>query len=138
MPTQLFYPGAPAYPGIIIPFTGVLMAIVPTVQSSLTGVGVTPAAASAGGDRVAPGSRVHVVNAGGGSITCTIATPGKVRGLDINDQVVTIPNGGFPTGFRFFDVPADLYADYAVDGLVGLAWSATASVTFWVEGPVIS
>lgn len=113
------------------------MATVSTLGASLTGTTVTAAAASAGGDRFAPGTRVHVVNGGAASITATLTTPNSVRGLAIADQVIAIPNGTFPANCKFFDAPADLYVDPA-DGLVGVAWSATASVTFWVEGPVIS
>jgi hypothetical protein len=113
------------------------VAIVATQNPGLTGVTPAPANASAGGDKVAPGSRVHVVNGGGAAITVTIATPGTVRGLAVADQTVSVPNGAFPANCKAFDVPPDLYQDPA-DGLVNLAWSATASVTFWVEGPVLS
>lgn len=113
------------------------MATVSTLGASLTGTTVTAAAASAGGDRFAPGTRVHVVNGAAAPIDAILTTPGTVRGLPIGDRTISIPNGTFPANTKFFDVPADLYQD-PVDGLVGVAWSASASVTFWVEGPVIS
>lgn len=113
------------------------MATVSTLGASLTGTTVTAAAASAGGDRFAPGTRVHVVNGGAAPINATIITPNTIRGLAIADQVIAIPNGVFPANCKFFDIPADVYQDPA-DGLVGVTWSAVTSVTFWVEGPVIS
>lgn len=115
------------------------MAIVATKNPGLTGIAApTVATASAGGDRVSPGTRIHVVNGGAASITCTVTTPNTVRGLAIADQVITCPFGAVPAGLTIFDLPTgDLYTDPA-DGLVGLAWSATASVTFWVEGTVAS
>lgn len=114
------------------------MATVSTLAGSLGGTQVTVNNASAGGDRFAPGTRVHVVNGGGAPITATITTPGTVRGLAIADQTVSIANGTFPANCKFIDIPTgDLYTDPA-DELVGISWSATSSVTFWVEGPVIS
>lgn len=113
------------------------MATVSTLGASLAGTTVTAAAASAGGDRFAPGTRVHVVNGSAAPIDAIITTPNTVRGLAIDNQVINVPNGTFPANIKFFDVPSDLYRDPA-DGLVGVAWSASASVTFWVEGPVIS
>lgn len=114
------------------------MATVATQNPGLAGAQITTAAASGGGDKVAPGARVHVVNGGGGSVTCTITTPGTARGgLAIADKVITCPNGSFPANLTAFDVPSDPYEDPA-DGLVALTWSGTTTVTFWAEGPVTS
>lgn len=114
------------------------MATVATQNPGLAGAQITTSAASGGGDKVAAGTRVHVVNGGGGSINCTITTPGTARGgLAIADKVIACPNGSFPANLTTFDVPADPYQDPA-DGLVSLAWSGTTTVTFWAEGPVTS
>jgi hypothetical protein len=114
------------------------VAIVATQNPGLAGITPTVATASGGGDRVAPGTRIHVINGGGAPINCTVTTPGTVRGNAIADTVIACPNGAVPTGLKTFDLPTgDFYTDPA-DGLVGLAWSATTSVTFWVEGPVLS
>lgn len=113
------------------------MAVVGAQNPGIAGAVPSPVAASGGGDRVPPGTRVHVLNGGGAPITCTVTTPGTVRGLAVADQEVEIPNGSGIAGCKYFDVPADPFMDPA-DGLVGLAWSATTSVTFWVEGPVSS
>lgn len=115
------------------------MATVATQNPGLTGITPTVANASGGGDRVSPGTRLHVINGGGSSINLTLAVIAKVRDLTAGSgsRVIACPNGTVPTGLKIIDLPADLYADPA-DGLVGLAWSATTSVTFWVEGPLAS
>lgn len=113
------------------------MATVSTLNPGIDGKAVVVAAASGGGDRFSPGTRVHVINGGGAPITATLTTPGNVRGRAIADTVITVPNGTFPVNCQAFDVPVDLYQD-PTDGLVGVAWSSATSVTFWVEGPVAS
>lgn len=101
---------------------------------SATGVAPTMYAASPGGDRVPAGSRLVVVNGGGGSINLTIAVPATndVDGLVVPDRVVAIPNGSFPAEARLVDLPS--YLKDPSDGLVGLSWSGTTSVTFGVLG----
>lgn len=111
------------------------MATVGAQQPGLTGVTPSLAAASGGGDKVPPGSRVHVVNGSGSPIDVTIVTPGTVEGLAIADRVITVPDGVFPANCKAFDVPGRLYAD-PTDGLVSLQWSSASDVSFWVEGPV--
>lgn len=114
------------------------MATVATQNPGLAGAQITTATASGGGDKVSPGTRVHVHNGQGAAITVTVATPGTARGgLAIADKTVTVTNGSFPANLVAFDVPADPYQDPS-DGLVALSWSSTTSVTFWAEGPVTS
>lgn len=112
------------------------MATVGAQQPGLLGIVPSPAAASGGGDKVPPGSRVHVLNGGGAPITVTVVTPVTYRGLAVEDQEITVQNGTGIAGCKAFDVPVDPYQ--GPDGLVSLTWSSTTSVTFWVEGPVSS
>lgn len=113
------------------------MATIATQNPGLTGITPTVSSAAGGGDRVVPGTRVHAINGAGAPTVATIVTPASFRGLAIADQAITIPNGTFPANCKVFDVPADLYQDPS-DGLVGITFAPTTSVTFWVEGPVIS
>src|SRR5690242_6908500 len=99
---------------------------------------ITTSNASAGGDKVSPGARVHVANGGGSAITCTVTTPGTARGgLAIADAAIVCTNGSGLAGVTAFDVPADPYQSPS-DGLVALSWSTTTSVTFWAEGPILT
>lgn len=109
------------------------MATVATQNPGTAGAVGTYAVAAAGGDKVAPGVRLHVVNGGGSAITLTIATPFTKDGLALADRTVSIPNGAFPANAKFVDVPSDLYQD-PTDGLCALTWSAVTSVTFAVLG----
>lgn len=97
-----------------------------TVPSS--GLAPTYHAADALGDRVPPGSLLHVENASGASINVTLETPATVdTDLAIADRVVAVPAG---TG-KFVRVPTTAaYRD--PDEMVAVDWSATASVTFAV------
>lgn len=110
------------------------MATVGTQNPGTAGATPTMVAASAGGDKVAPGVRLLVVNGAGASINLTLATPFTKDGLALADRVIAVPNGTFPANAKVIDVPSDLYQDPA-DGLCSLAWSATTSVTFAVLGP---
>lgn len=110
------------------------MATVATQNPGTVGAAPTMAAASAGGDKVAPGVRLLVVNGGAGSINLTLATPLTVDGLALADRVIAVPNGAFPANAKVIDVPSSLYQDPA-DGLCSLAWDVSASVTFAVLGP---
>lgn len=112
------------------------MAIVATQNPGTGGLTPTASPASAGGDKVSPGTRLHVHNGGAAPIDVTIATPMVVDGdLALPNRVITVPNGAFPANFRSIDLPAELYRNPS-DGMVDLTWSATASVTFWTEGQV--
>ncbi|MFC7655973.1 hypothetical protein ACFQV8_04940 [Pseudonocardia benzenivorans] len=51
------------------------MAAVGAQTPGLAGIQPTTSAASAGGDTVPTGSRVHVLNTGGAPVNCTITTP---------------------------------------------------------------
>ncbi|GAA4849738.1 hypothetical protein ACFQ34_33820 [Pseudonocardia benzenivorans] len=114
------------------------MAAVGAQTPGLAGIQPTTSAASAGGDTVPTGSRVHVLNTGGAPVNCTITTPGTARGgLAIADKVIACPNGTGAAGLTMFDVPADPY-DPSGTGSVALAWSATASVVFFATGGVLS
>lgn len=93
----------------------------------VSGLGATYHAAAAG-DKVKPGATLHVKNTNGATRDLTLVTPGTVLGgLAIADQVVTIPA---TTGERFVLVPKAGFA--GPDGLVPLAWSTTAGVSFAV------
>jgi hypothetical protein len=78
------------------------------------------------GDRVRPGSVLHVKNANAASVVITMVTPGTVDAdLAIADRTRTVTNGTE----AFLTVPKDrAYRD--ADGLVQLTWSVTSSVTF--------
>jgi len=86
---------------------------------------VYSAATASTGDKVVPGagSFVHVVNGSGSDITVTLVTPGKVSGLDVDDQEVTVTAGES----RFIAV-GNLYRDPA-DGLATVICSAVTTVT---------
>lgn len=91
----------------------------------VTGLNVSLAAASAGGDACNPDDLVllYVNNASGGSINVTVVTPGTVYGQAVPDVVVAVPAGAF----RIIDLPAPL-AD-PITGLVSWTYSAVTSVT---------
>lgn len=103
------------------------MATVQSERIQIAGTEATYNAASAGGDKVAPGDDVvlHVKNGSAGAITCTVVTPGKVAGQDIGDVAVSVPAGGD----RFIGPLVPRHFEGS-DGLVSVTWSATASVTF--------
>lgn len=108
------------------------MATVPTQGLPSAGLAATYNAASAGGDRVAPGSVLHVKNRGGASINVGLVTVAVYDGdLAIADRSIAVAAG--EANDRFIPV-GPLYADPA-DGLCGITWSATASVTFAVIRP---
>lgn len=103
------------------------MATLPYQKATLAGSAYATAAASAGGDRVAPNSRgcVLVANGGAGAVTVTVVTPGNTRyGQADPDVPVTVPAGASRLIGPF---PQEL-ADPA-DTLVALTYSAVTSVT---------
>lgn len=102
------------------------MATVQSERIQIAGTEATYNAASAGGDKVAPGDDVvlHVKNGSAGEITCTIVTPGTVAGQPIGDVAVAVPAGED----RF--IGPLVREHFASDGLVDITWSASASVTF--------
>lgn len=94
-----------------------------------TGLGATYNAASGTGDRVPPGSLLHVKNGNAAATDLTLVTP-QVHDTDlaVADRVVTIPA---TNGERFVRVP-DNTIYRAADGLVDITWTVTATVTFAV------
>jgi hypothetical protein len=84
------------------------------------------AASSGGGDRVQPGTILHVKNGNAATVTITMVTPGTVdTDLAVADRTRTVTNGTE----AFLTIPSNAaYRD--VDGLVQLTWSVTSSVTF--------
>lgn len=92
---------------------------------TVAGLAATYHAASAGGDKVRPGSTLIVKNTNGSTRTLTLVTPGTVYGQAIADQAITIPA---TTGERVVKVPREGFT--GTDGLVPLAWSADTGVTF--------
>lgn len=104
------------------------MATVATESVPTTGLDATYNAASAGGDKVAPDSIIHVKNGSGSvAVNVTMVTPQTVDGdLAVGDRVVNVPI----SSERFIRATS-LYRDPA-DGLVALEWDATTSVTFAV------
>jgi hypothetical protein len=93
---------------------------------TVAGVAATYHAAAAG-DKVKPGVTLIVKNANAATRTLTLVTPGTQYGQAIGDQAVVIPA---LTGERIIKVPDVGFT--GSDGLVPLAWSATADVTFAV------
>lgn len=71
---------------------------------------------------------LHIKNASGSPITCTVTTPSTHVGLALEDPVITV---GATTGEQMAGpFPKGLYN--ASDGNVDITWSATASVTVGV------
>lgn len=93
-----------------------------------SGLAATYYAASGGGDRVPPGSILHVKTTGTVS-TLGLTTVTVVDGdLAVADRSVSLP----ATGERYVKVPTlEAYRDPA-DGLVGLTWTSVTGVTFAV------
>lgn len=96
------------------------MATVDIQPIPVTGVAPAMAAASTGGDKVrtGPGVFILVDNGSASAVTVTLATPGTVDGLAIDDRQVAVPAGEM----RAIAVTA-LYRDPA-DGLAHITWSA--------------
>jgi hypothetical protein len=95
------------------------------------GLNATYNAAAGGGDRVPPGSIVHVKNGNAAALTVTLVTLDTADGdLVVTDRACTSITG--TTGMAFIRIPVGWpYVDPA-DGLVGLSWSVTTTVTFAV------
>jgi len=86
--------------------------------------------ASAGGDKVPPGSLLHVKNANAASRTLTLVTVAVFDAdLAVADRVDTIPAVG-SGGSIFIRVPDAGYR--GADNLVSLTWSTDVDVTFAV------
>jgi hypothetical protein len=87
----------------------------------------TLAAAAGGGDTCAAGDGVFLEldNAGGSSVTVTLATPGTVDGLAIADRAVAVPAG------ERWKIPVPRMFAKA-DGRCDLTYSGVTSVTVGV------
>ncbi len=105
--------------------------ITETVQNVLrTGLAPTYYTVGTGGSAFANTGReiLHIKNAGGGSITLTVQTPGTQDSLAVADRTITITtaaNGWFVGPF-----PVGVYNQS--DGAVYLDYSGVASVTLAV------
>lgn len=93
---------------------------------------LAPNAASGGGDKFAAGSDVwlYLENASVAPIDVTVATPGTVRGLAIEDLVIAVPAaaGGVPGYAVRGPWPADVFGDS--QGLVSLTYSTEVGLSF--------
>lgn len=97
------------------------MATVDIQPIPVTGVAPTMAVASSGGDKVktGPGTFILVDNGSAGAVTVTLATPGTVDGLAIDDRIVSVP-----AGEQRAIAVTGLYRD-PTDGLAHITWSTT-------------
>jgi hypothetical protein len=104
------------------------MATLTYKQPGITGTDPGFAAASGGGDKVAPNDRgyLHVRNASGSPITVTVNVPGNTKYAQANPSVaVSVPA---TTGERLIGpFPADLAQ--VSDGLVSITYSGVTSLT---------
>ncbi|MFI9332011.1 hypothetical protein ACIGZJ_31270 [Kitasatospora sp. NPDC052868] len=103
------------------------MATLTAAALAAAGTLEAPAAASAGGDKVAPvGDRVwvEVTNGGGSSITVTISSYATVRGQAAVDRTVTIA----ASATKKIPIFADLNTNPS-DGLASISYSGVTTVT---------
>jgi hypothetical protein len=107
------------------------MAIYAAQAIPKAGLNATYNAAAGGGDRVPPGSILHVKNGNASALTVTLVTLDTADGdLTVQDRASSSITA--TTGMAFIKVPTGWpYVDPA-DGLVGIAWSVSSSVTFAV------
>jgi hypothetical protein len=99
-----------------------------TVQTVIrTGTGLNPTYSSAagGGDTVKTGATtfLHVKNAHSSPQTVTIATPGTVNGLAIEDLAIAVPNAGE----RMIGPIDDVFR--ASNGLASITYSGVTALT---------
>lgn len=100
--------------------------IIPQHIRVTTGAVVAHAAASATGDKVAPGTNrfLHVRNGSAAAVTVTLDATGRVfNGQAVPDTTVSVPAGGD----AFIPVTNEYRS--GTDGLAGVAYSAVTSVT---------
>jgi hypothetical protein len=103
------------------------MAVLATQSVSRSGLSVSYAAATSGGDKVSPGDHVflHVKNAGGSVCNVTITTPGTFDGQAISDVTVAVPA---TTGDKLIGpITAELFR--ASDGYAAVTYDQVSSVT---------
>lgn len=94
---------------------------------SIAGITPTFHAAAGGGDKVLPGSLLHIINADAAPTTLTIVTPGTAYGQAIADAAIVVAAGAKASVL----IPSDGYT--GSDGYASLSWSNTTSITFSVE-----
>ena len=103
------------------------MALLATQTISIAGIVPSYSAAAGGGDTFVPSDRtyLHVKNAGVGSITVTIVTPGEAApGVAIADPQVTVANGSEKIIGPFY---SGVYQDST--GTASITYSGVTSVT---------
>lgn len=101
------------------------MALLAPQQVRITGLEATYAAASGGGDTVAPGERVflHVKNGHSSPQTVTIVVPGTKYGQALADVAVVVTNAEE----RFIGPLSRDLAD--TDGLIDITYSGVTALT---------
>lgn len=103
------------------------MATIPYVQAAVAGANPGFAAATSGGDVLAPNDHgiLLVNNGSGSSITVTIAVPGNTKyGIANPDPTIAVPAGTIRAIGPF---PSDL--GDPTDGMVHITYSAVTTVT---------
>lgn len=65
------------------------------IDGGLTDLAAAAVAAAGGGDTAAcgPNRFLYVLNGGGGSVTVTVASPGTVKGLDVENPALVLAAG---------------------------------------------
>lgn len=103
------------------------MALIAAQQLAITGVTPTFAAATGGGDTIAPDDRtfLRLKNGSGGAITATIVVPGTTYGQANPDVAVNIPA---TTGDVLIGPLVPALADPST-GLINVTYSGVTSLT---------
>jgi hypothetical protein len=87
--------------------------------------------AAAAADRVPPGSIIHVKNGNAAALTVSLVALDIADGdLVVTDRACTAI--GATTGMAFIPIPRSAFFVDPADGLVGVLFSVTASVTYAV------
>lgn len=106
------------------------MALLATQSPSLAGLNVTFAAATAGGDTVAPDERthLHVKNGSAGALTVTVVAKTTCSQGVLHDAAVSVPAGGErkigPITPQRFARPSDGLAEITYSGVTSLTIAA--------------
>ena len=106
------------------------MAVLTVYEMDYDGVNVESAYVAAAVGQIAPSTGrefIHIKNASGGSITCTLSL-NDYAGIAVDDVVITV---GATTGEQMAGPFSPAHFNATTDG-VALTWSATASVTVGV------
>lgn len=104
------------------------MATLLAQQANVSGVAITYAAASGGGDKFGPSPRRHfrVKNGSGGAITVTIVVPGTTKYALAQPDITASVGAG--AEYCFGPFPDDL-GDPADNGLISVTYSGVTSLT---------